>query len=104
MEADQFTQPPTRSQPIRTVQELRITPDNPPWNGWVAIGYWILSVVFIVVVPSAFLVPYLVSKGLDLSNREALMQFLFSDQTVEPRERLDAKSASGAWNPAAEVA
>ena len=32
------------------------------------------------------------------------IQFLFSDPSVEPRERLDAKSASGAWNQAAEVA
>ena len=32
------------------------------------------------------------------------IQFIFSDSTVEPREKLDTKSASGAWNPAAEVA
>lgn len=32
------------------------------------------------------------------------IQFIFSDRTTEPREKLDAKSASGAWNPAAEVA
>ena len=32
------------------------------------------------------------------------IQFIFSDPTVEPREKLDTKSASGAWNSAAEVA
>ena len=32
------------------------------------------------------------------------VQLLFSDPTVEPREQLDTKSASGAWNPASEVA
>ena len=32
------------------------------------------------------------------------VQFIFSDPTTEPRERLDTKSASGAWNPASEVA
>ena len=26
------------------------------------------------------------------------------DPTIEPREKLDTKSASGAWNPASEVA
>ncbi len=32
------------------------------------------------------------------------VQLLFSDPTAEPREQLDTKSASGAWNPASEVA
>jgi hypothetical protein len=32
------------------------------------------------------------------------VQFIFSDLTIEPRETLDTKSASGAWNPASEVA
>jgi hypothetical protein len=32
------------------------------------------------------------------------IQLIFSDPTVEPKEKLDAKSANGAWNPAAEVA
>jgi hypothetical protein len=32
------------------------------------------------------------------------VQLLFSDPTTEPREKLDTKSASGAWNPTSEVA
>jgi len=32
------------------------------------------------------------------------VQLLFSDPTTEPREKLDTKSARGAWNPASEVA
>ena len=32
------------------------------------------------------------------------VQLLFSDPTTEPRAKLDTKSASGAWNPASEVA
>ena|SRR5256885_15906145 len=32
------------------------------------------------------------------------IQFIFSDLTIDPREKLDTKSASGAWNPASEVA
>jgi len=59
-----------------------ITPNNPPWNGWVAIGYWVLSVIFIVVVPSAFLIPYVVSQGIDLKNREALLSFIYNDPTA----------------------
>jgi hypothetical protein len=43
----------------------------------------------------------LVSNAPDKMNQ---IQFIFSDPTVEPREKLDTKSASGAWNSAAEVA
>ena len=40
------------------------------------------------------------------SNAEDKMdqiQLIFSDPTVEPKEKLDTKSASGAWNSASEV-
>ena len=32
------------------------------------------------------------------------IQRIFSDPTIEPREQLDTKSASGAWNSPSEVA
>jgi membrane protease YdiL (CAAX protease family) len=64
------------------VLELMASPDNPPWNGWVALGYWILSVIFIVVVPSVFLVPYVLSKGVDIKNHDALTNFIFTDPTA----------------------
>jgi hypothetical protein len=38
------------------------------------------------------------------SDKMNQIQFIFSDLTVEPKERLDTKSASGAWNPVSEVA
>lgn len=59
-----------------------ISPNNPPWNGWVALGYWILSVLFIVFVPSLFLIPYVVAQGIDLRNREALLNFIYTDPTA----------------------
>ena len=40
----------------------------------------------------------------DAPDKMDQIQFIFSDQTVAPREKLDAKSATGAWNPTAEVA
>lgn len=40
----------------------------------------------------------------DVPGKMDQVQLLFSDPTIEPRERLDTKSASGAWNPASEVA
>ena len=68
--------------PVLHVQDLMISPNNPPWNGWIAIGYWLLSVLFIVVVPAVFLVPYLFSQHINFQDREALNKFIFSDPTA----------------------
>lgn len=38
------------------------------------------------------------------SDKMDQVQLIFSDPTLEPRETLDTKSASGAWNSASEVA
>lgn len=57
------------------------TPDNPPWNGWVAIGVWIMSVVFIAIFPIIFLAPYVIKSGTDLSDKAALSAFLLNDKT-----------------------
>lgn len=46
-------------------------------------------------------VQVIASDGPDKMNQ---VQLLFSDPTTEPRKKLDTKSASGAWNPASEVA
>jgi membrane protease YdiL (CAAX protease family) len=75
---------PLEQQPsnIASVTDLIVTPNNPPWNGWIAIGYWILSVIFIIVVPGVFLVPYLISQGVDLRDRDALMNFIYTDKTA----------------------
>jgi hypothetical protein len=37
----------------------------------------------------------------DASGKIDQIQLLLSDPTTEPKAKLDAKSASGAWNPAA---
>jgi len=59
-----------------------ISPSNPPWNGWVALGYWLLSVLFIVFVPAVFLFPYIASQGLDLRNQQAILEFVRTDHTA----------------------
>jgi membrane protease YdiL (CAAX protease family) len=64
------------------VADLMVAPNNPPWNGWVAIGYWALSVLFIVAVPAVFLFPYIISKGIDLKDRETLLNFTLTDPTA----------------------
>jgi uncharacterized protein len=61
------------------VAEIIYTPDNPPWGVLGAIGVWILSLAFIVVLPSLFLIPYLAQQNLDLSDRAAATQFVDTD-------------------------
>ena len=58
------------------------TPNNPPWNGWVAIGIWVLSVVFVALVPLIFVTPYAFKQGLDFSDKAALRNFMFTDPTA----------------------
>ncbi len=36
------------------------TPNNPPWNSWVAAGFWAISVVSIIIFPVFFLIPYFI--------------------------------------------
>lgn len=38
------------------------SPNNPPWNSWVAIGVWVLSVFAIILFPIFFIVPYMLLK------------------------------------------
>jgi len=55
------------------------TPDNPPWNGWIAIGTWILSVLLIAIVPSLILVMYALTQNPPISDSEALVEFAKND-------------------------
>lgn len=60
----------------------RPIPDNPPWNTWVAMGMWVLSVMFIAITPILFLTPYLASSGMFSKQGPELAQFLTTDQTA----------------------
>jgi membrane protease YdiL (CAAX protease family) len=66
----------------RPVSDLIVSPNDPPWSGWVAFAVWLMSVMFIVVVPSVFLLPYVVTKGIDLQDRQRLLEFAFTDPTA----------------------
>lgn len=70
--------PPENFVPITPVP----TPDNPPWNVWTAIGVWIASVLFIVIIPNIFLMPYLLAQNVKLSNNAGLIEFLKTDATA----------------------
>lgn len=56
-----------------------LSPNNPPWQSWEAIGVWIASVLFIVIIPAIFVVPYLALNGVQLTDSEALVEFTKTD-------------------------
>lgn len=58
------------------------TPNDPPWNSLVAIAVWIASVLAIIIVPSLFLLPYVVSQNASLPAGESLGEFLQHDPTA----------------------
>ncbi len=58
------------------------TPSDPPWNSLVAVGIWFASILAIVIVPALFVLPYLISQGAILGERQALGEFLQQDQTA----------------------
>lgn len=56
------------------------TPNNPPWNSWMAAGVWFLSVVFVVVIPQLFLLPYIAARGISFEDSAELKNFIFTDK------------------------
>ncbi|MGI8786457.1 MAG: CPBP family intramembrane glutamic endopeptidase [Pyrinomonadaceae bacterium] len=61
---------------------LPVSPDNPPWNSWAALGVWALSVVFIILFPNLFLLPYLMTLKLNFADQVALVEFAKTDPTA----------------------
>jgi len=60
----------------------RPTPNDPPWNSWIAVGTWILSVLLIVIVPTLFLLPYAMSQVPPITENNALVEFAKNDPTA----------------------
>lgn len=58
------------------------TPNNPPWNSWAAIGVWLASIIFILVLPNILTIPYVLAQGVNLTNSAELLQLFQSDPTV----------------------
>lgn len=59
-----------------------LSPNNPPWNSWVAFTVWLASVALIAILPIFFVFPYLIRQGMDLSDKESLMAAMRNDPTV----------------------
>lgn len=58
------------------------TPNNPPWNGWTAVGVWVFSVLAIIIFPGIFVLPYILSMAGHFENRQLLVDFATNDPTA----------------------
>jgi len=57
------------------------TPDNPPFGPLEGIGLWIASVLFILLVPGFFLLPYLASLDRPITETDQIIAFAKTDPT-----------------------
>ena len=64
------------------LEVVKPTPDNPPWNSLVAIGTWIVSVFLILLIPTLFLLPYVVTLNPPIVENDALVEFAKNDPTA----------------------
>ncbi len=68
-------------QEVPVTEEKTPTPNDPPWNSWVAIGLWIISVLAIIIFPAIFLLPYLIALSGRFENQQLLLEFAQADPT-----------------------
>jgi Predicted metal-dependent membrane protease len=61
---------------------LAPTPNNPPWNSGTAFLTWLLSVIFIIFIPSFFLIPYILQSGINLNDSAQLAEMAQNDPTA----------------------
>lgn len=59
-----------------------VSPDNPPWNSWAAVGVWAASVFFILIFPNLFLLPYLANQQIDFTDQSSMLAFAKTDPTA----------------------
>ena len=58
------------------------TPNNPSWGALAAVGVWIASVLFILIVPTLFLLPYLATIKPPLIESAEIVEFAKTDPTA----------------------
>ena len=57
------------------------TPNSPPWGILAAIGVWVASILFILIIPTLFLLPYLAMQRPPITESEKIIEFAKSDPT-----------------------
>lgn len=73
---------PTNEQSEIRFADFPTNPNNPPWNGWIALLVWLASVFLILLVPSIFLLPYLAANRGQFSSPDQIAQFAVTDNTA----------------------
>lgn len=58
------------------------TPNDPPWNGWIALLVWLMSVLLVVIVPSVVVLAYVAPLRNQFSGQDALIEFVKNDPTA----------------------
>ncbi|HVF47796.1 MAG TPA: type II CAAX endopeptidase family protein, partial [Pyrinomonadaceae bacterium] len=76
---DLYSSLPTRAEPERSV--LFPSPNNPPWTSPTAFGVWVVSVLFVLVIPSLFLFPYLLTRTPPITRPEEIVEYAKTDPT-----------------------
>lgn len=79
--APEYTASEERERP-GPAQPFVPSPDDPPWNSFIALSVWLASVLLIVFVPNLLILPYIFSRDVSITDSEALMEFLRSDPYV----------------------
>jgi uncharacterized protein len=65
-----------------SVPGLSPSPNNPPWNTWMALGIWAASILLILVFTNVFVLPYLLGQNVDLADRGTLSGLMKTDPTA----------------------
>ncbi|MCA1590853.1 MAG: CPBP family intramembrane metalloprotease [Acidobacteria bacterium] len=63
----------------KEVDQIPSSPDSPPWNSFIALVVWIVSVLAIFIFPLVFVVPYLLYSRINLADQEQLVRFVKTD-------------------------
>lgn len=76
-ESKYYSQLPLPNEPA--LPDNLASQDNPPWSALEAIGVWIASVLFILVIPSILLLPYLASLDVPITETDQIVEFAKTD-------------------------
>jgi len=71
-----------QSPPVSDVTLAEPSPNDPPWGVWAAVGVWFASVLFILILPNLFLLPYLLRQTIDFTDKDTVVAFVKSDSTA----------------------
>lgn len=62
-----------------SAKEAEPSPNNPPWNSGVAFIFWVVSVIFIGIVPSVLIIPYIIHENISFSDQARLKEMTTND-------------------------